>query len=45
MIKYNDYEELMIIASCAVLLLAAGCKSKEEPVDPYVTPGTTENPN
>ena len=30
---------------CAVLLLAAGCKDKEQPVNPYVDPGTTENPN
>lgn len=32
------------IALCAVLLLAAGCK-EEQPVDPYVTPGNTPNPN
>ena len=32
------------IALCAVLLLAAGCKGKEQPIDPYVDPGTTENP-
>lgn len=30
---------------CAVLLLAAGCKDKEQPVNPYVDPGTTENPH
>lgn len=27
---------------CTVLF---GCKGKEGPVDPFVTPGTTENPN
>ena len=31
----------MIIASCAVLLLAAGCKNE----DPFVDPGDVENPN
>jgi len=30
---------------CAVLLLAAGCKDKEQPVNPYVDPGTIENPD
>ena len=33
------------VVLCAVLLLAAGCKGTTEPVDPHVTPGTTENPN
>ena len=26
-------------------LVFAGCKDKKQPVDPFVTPGTTENPN
>ena len=30
-----------MIASCAVLLLAAGCKEQ----DPFVNPGDVENPN
>ena len=30
---------------CAVLLLAAGCKDKEQPVNPFVDPGTIENPD
>ena len=29
----------------ALLVVLAGCKGKEQPVDPYVDPGTTENPN
>lgn len=34
------------IALCAVLLFAAGCKDKkDDPVNPQVEPGTTENPN
>ena len=33
--------KLIIIASCAVLLLAAGCKDE----DPFVDPGDVENPN
>ena len=32
------------IILCAVLLLAAGCKDRNVPVNPYVTPGNTENP-
>jgi hypothetical protein len=28
----------------ALLVVLAGCKGKEQPVDPYVTPGTTEDP-
>ncbi len=34
-----------VFAFCALLLIAASCKNNAEPVDPYVTPGTTENPN
>ncbi|MBQ6984142.1 MAG: hypothetical protein IJQ20_04360 [Paludibacteraceae bacterium] len=34
-------KKLMIIASCVVLLLAAGCKNE----DPFVDPGDVENPN
>lgn len=33
------------VVLCAGLLLTAGCKENQQPVDPYVTPGTTENPN
>ena len=34
-----------VFAFCALVLIAAGCKNNAEPVDPYATPGTTENPN
>ena len=35
-----------IPALCSLLLVAlVGCKDKEQPVNPFVDPGTTENPN
>ena len=35
-----------VFVLCSLFLAAlVSCKGKEEPVDPYVTPGTTENPN
>ena len=33
-----------VLVLCTLLLLAAGCKDKNVPVNPYVTPGNTENP-
>lgn len=30
---------------CSVFCILTGCKGKEEPVNPFVNPGTTENPN
>jgi hypothetical protein len=35
-----------ILVLCSFILVAlVGCKEKEQPVNPYVDPGTTENPN
>ena len=35
-----------ILVLCSLFLVAfAGCKGKEQPVNPYVDPGTTENPD
>ena len=35
-----------ILALCSLILVAlVGCKDKEQPVNPFVDPGTTENPN
>lgn len=42
MLQVKNFSKIIL---CAVLLLAAGCKDKEQPVNPYVDPGTTENPN
>ena len=33
-----------VLVLCTLLLLAAGCKDRNVPVNPYVTPGNTENP-
>ena len=41
MLQERNFSKIIL---CAVLLLAAGCKDKEQPVNPYVDPGTTENP-
>ena len=41
----SQVRNLSKIILCAVLLLAAGCKDKEQPVNPYVDPGTIENPD
>jgi len=35
-----------ILVLCSLILVAlVGCKDKEQPVNPYVDPGTTENPH
>ena len=35
-----------ILVLCSFILVAlVGCKDSEQPVNPYVDPGTTENPN
>ena len=35
-----------VLALCSLFLVAlSACKDKEQPVDPYVDPGTTANPN
>ena len=35
---------LFVCMLCAVCSLT-GCQNQEQPVNPYITPGTTENPN
>jgi len=47
LIVKRSYRWLAIgLAALAVSAFAlTGCKGKEEPVDPFVNPGTTENPN
>ena len=35
---------LSVCMLCAVCSLT-GCQNQEQPVNPYITPGTTENPN
>jgi len=42
--KCNLARALSFCVLCSVFCILTGCK-KEEPVNPYVDPGTTENPN
>ena len=45
MSQVKNYNRLFIAALVVSALALFGCKDKETPVDPFVTPGTTENPN
>ncbi len=41
--RSNRWLAIGLTVLCTVFL--TGCKDKEQPVNPYVDPGTTENPN
>ena len=41
----NLLRALSVCVLCSVFCTLTGCKGKDQPVDPYVTPGDTPNPN
>ena len=43
--KNSLFVTLSVFIFCSVFCTLTACKNQEQPVDPYVTPGTTDNPN
>lgn len=43
--NYKNLRTLSVCVLCSVFCVLTGCKGKNDPVNPYATLGTTENPN